>query len=237
MDMTRKRVQRKRSGAEQRGIEVEQQDAGVAVNCVHTKMVSTDILKPNPRNPNKHPKSQVKLLAEIIKKTGWRRPITISTRSGYIVKGHCALEAAKLLKLKEVPVDFQSYKSAEEEYSDLIADNRIAELSNRDDDVLIGLLEEIKAKQGQIILTGYLDDEFNKMIDAAMRTEQPEVEFTEELLLEHNYVVLYFDDPLTWQVAQEKFGLKRVRDLVPRKNAPVGVGRVLKGKDWIDRIK
>ena len=66
---------------------------------------------------------------------------------------------------------------------------------------------------------------------------EPEVEFAEELMLEHNYIVLYFDNPLDWEVAKDKFGLKKVKDLVERKGHEMGIGRVLKGAEWLGRIK
>jgi hypothetical protein len=56
------------------------------------------------------------------------------------------------------------------------------------------------------------------------------VPFTEELLLTHNYIVLYFDNDFDWEVAQDKFGLKQVKDLIPRKGQPKGIGRVINGK-------
>jgi hypothetical protein len=42
----------------------------------------------NPRNPNVHPERQIELLAKIISAQGWRAPITVSTRSGFVVRGH-----------------------------------------------------------------------------------------------------------------------------------------------------
>ena len=57
------------------------------------------------------------------------------------------------------------------------------------------------------------------------------LKFTDELMLEHNYIVLYFDNEFDWLVAQEKFGLKEVKDLIPRKKQPTGIGRVINGKD------
>lgn len=74
-------------------------------------MVPVEEIIPNPRNPNKHPKKQIELLAKIIKAQGWRAPITVSNRSGFIVRGHARLEAAKLLGLTECPVDFQDYEN------------------------------------------------------------------------------------------------------------------------------
>ena len=67
--------------------------------------------------------------------------------------------------------------------------------------------------------------------------ERGEVPFTEELMLTHNYIVLYFDNDFDWMVAQEKFGLKEVKDLIPRKNQPTGIGRVINGKqvlEWLN---
>ena len=70
---------------------------------------------------------------------------------------------------------------------------------------------------------------YNSLIDK-QKKEEGEVPFTEELLLSHNYIVLYFDNDFDWEVAQDKFGLKQVRDLIPRKGQPKGIGRVINGK-------
>lgn len=63
-------------------------------------MVDIEKLVGNPRNPNKHPQNQIELLAKIIKAQGWRNPIVVSRRSGFVVKGHGRLEAARLLGLE-----------------------------------------------------------------------------------------------------------------------------------------
>ena len=62
--------------------------ANVEVNCSYTELVDPTTLVQNPRNPNKHPQKQIELLAKIIKSQGWRAPITVSNRSGFIVRGH-----------------------------------------------------------------------------------------------------------------------------------------------------
>ena len=116
---------------------------GIPVFCAHDKIVSIEMLKPNPRNPNQHPPEQIKLLAEIIKTQGWRSPITVSTQSGLIVRGHARLEAAFLMMATEVPVDYQNYNGEVEEWTDLIADNKIAEFAEIDRELLSSLLAEI----------------------------------------------------------------------------------------------
>lgn len=54
----------------------------VPVFCAHDAIVPLKDLRPNPKNPNQHPPEQIKLLASIIRATGWRAPITVSKRSG-----------------------------------------------------------------------------------------------------------------------------------------------------------
>jgi len=116
---------------------------GIKVHCAHDEMVDISALKPHPKNPNKHPIKQIDLLAKIIKHQGWRSPIVVSSRSNLIVAGHARLEAAKQLKLAVVPVNFQEFLSNEDEISHLIADNRIAELAEADNDLLAMLIREI----------------------------------------------------------------------------------------------
>lgn len=102
------------------------------VQCAHTELVDIGTLIPNPRNPNKHPQAQIKLLAKIMKHQGWRSPIIVSTRSGFIVKGHGRLAAAQLNGWVKAPVDRQAYASEADEYADMVSDNKIAELAKSD---------------------------------------------------------------------------------------------------------
>ena len=137
----------------------------VPVYCAHDKVEKITDVKPNPKNPNQHPPEQIKLLAAIIKRQGWRAPITVSTRSGYIVKGHGRLLAAQYMEAECVPVDYQNYSSDEEELADLIADNRLAELSEIDNQMLAELFAEIKLDPDfDISLTGFTEDEYLELL-------------------------------------------------------------------------
>ncbi len=102
------------------------------VKCSHTELVDIDLLTPNPRNPNKHPDNQITLLAKIMGYQGWRSPIVVSNRSGFITKGHGRLMAAKANGWTQVPVDRQEYANEADEWADMVADNKIAELSETD---------------------------------------------------------------------------------------------------------
>ena len=134
---------------------------GIKIDCAFDKMVKVGDLIPNPQNPNKHPQEQIELFAKVIKYQGWRSPIIVSKRSGMIVKGHGRLLVAKFLGLEEVPVDFQDYESEAMELYDLSSDNRIAELSEIDNKMLLNLFENLDTGEVEFELSGY-DEEFYK---------------------------------------------------------------------------
>lgn len=139
---------------------------GVPVYCAHDAIADVAALVPNPKNPNTHPDNQIQLLGRIIRQTGWRAPITVSKRSGFIVKGHGRLAAALLEGVKEVPVDYQNYTNDAEEYADLVADNRIAELAEIDNKLLADIFADIDTGEIPMELTGYTEDEVESLVTA-----------------------------------------------------------------------
>jgi ParB-like chromosome segregation protein Spo0J len=127
----------------------------IKVECAYDEMVDIEKLVPNPRNPNKHPDKQISLLSKIISAQGWRNPIVVSNRSGFIIKGHARLEAARKLECETVPVDYQNYENEAAEYADMLADNRIAELAEPDLPGLKDLLQELDTGDFDMDLTGF----------------------------------------------------------------------------------
>jgi len=98
--------------------------------CTYDKLIPIDELHLNPDNPNDHPETQIVLLAQILKSNGVRRPIRVSTRSGFVTAGHGQILAMRANGWEYAPVDFQDYKSESDEWNDTVADNSIAQLSN-----------------------------------------------------------------------------------------------------------
>ena len=125
---------------------------GIPVFCSHDDIIPTANLKENPLNPNKHPEEQIALLADIIERTGWRQPITISNQSRCIVKGHGRLAAA-----------LQDYSNKDEEYADLIADNRLAELSEIQNDLIAEIVKDFE-NPDILALTGYTSDDIDNIL-------------------------------------------------------------------------
>ena len=152
---------------------------GVPVYCAHDAIVDAAKLVPNPKNPNTHPDNQIQLLGRIIRQTGWRQPITVSTRSGFIVKGHGRLAAALLEGVTEVPVDYQNYTSEAEEYADLVADNRIAELAEIDNKMLADIFADIDTGEIPMEMTGYTEEEMESLITGLAEALHDDTELNE----------------------------------------------------------
>lgn len=149
----------------------------VPVYCAHDAIVDVESLVENPRNPNRHPQKQLELLAKIIKTQGWRNPITVSNRSGFIVKGHGRLQAAKLAGIATAPIDRQDYENEAAEYADMIADNRIAELAEVDNQSLKELLEELESFSLDMELTGFDIESLEKLMEQFNTAEVEEDDF------------------------------------------------------------
>lgn len=146
----------------------------VPVFCTYDELLEIEKVIGNPRNPNKHPQKQVEMLAKIIKATGWRANITISRLSGYVVKGHGRLEAAIKAGCEKVPVEYQNYTSEAEEYADLTADNRLAELADMDNTMLADILAEIDTGEFPLELSGYTEEDLEGIIEAIAGAEDAE---------------------------------------------------------------
>jgi len=172
------------------------------INCAYKKLVKIEDLVKHPRNPNTHSPKQIELLAKILKSTGFRSPIVVSERSGFIVKGHGRLESAIKAGFDSVPVDVQNYESEAEEWSDMIADNRIAELSELDSTTLKDLLEELDTGENDLDLTGFETADLENLM-SQFHVENENTETTEVSLedLETNHTCpkcgFEFDKPTT----------------------------------------
>lgn len=157
--------------------------SNIPVWCRFDEEVLVKDLTEHPQNPNKHPDEQIEKLARIIEQTGWRNPITVSNLSGFIIKGHGRLYAARKLGLKTVPVEYQDYKDESYEQADLMADNQIAELSVLDKRKLLNLFEEFDTGEVDFELSGFTSDYYKELahsFDEYQRNEDSEEEPEEE---------------------------------------------------------
>tara|TARA_B100002019_G_scaffold293349_1_gene320328 strand:- start:958 stop:1500 length:543 start_codon:yes stop_codon:yes gene_type:complete len=165
----------------------------IPVYCRYDEIVGVEELVPNPKNPNEHPDNQVELLGKIIKHQGWRQPITVSKLSGFIVKGHGRLQASINLGLNKVPVEYQEYENEASEYADLIADNRIAELSQMNQQVVDDILKEDIFEDFDIGLTGFDAPDINVNFDEGSEDDQGKLDEIDPKIVTCPYCEQQFD--------------------------------------------
>lgn len=160
----------------------------IPVWCAHDALVFCAELKPNQKNPNTHPASQIELLGKIIKEQGWRAPITVSNRSGLIVKGHGRLEAAFKAGIMKAPVDYQDYESEAAEHADMVADNRLAELAVIDDEKLTALLKELDSFDFDMEMTGFTELDLDNFLgtekEKTTNSETEEDDYKYQIVIE-----------------------------------------------------
>ena len=183
-------------------------------------------LKPYDKNAKKHDKKQIENVAESIKQFGFVQPIVLDKNNNVII-GHCRLEAAKKLHLDEVPCVMADDLTDEQVKKLRLLDNKLNE-SDWDIDLIAEEIADLDF------------DGFDVNFESKRKKEQIEgdVPFTEELLEEHNYIVLYFDNEMDWQQAVTVFGIGQVKlnDKGKFKSERKGVGRVLNGAEAINRL-
>lgn len=189
-----------------------------------------DSLKPYSKNARKHSEKDIQAICNSIEEFQFLDPIGIWSDKNIIVEGHGRLLAAKRLGMDSVPCIRLDHLTDEQRKAYALAHNKTAELSKWFDELLQSELADIEDIDMEL---------FGFDLDSVTEKEEEpgEVPFTEELLLSHNYIVLYFDNEFDWNVAQEKFGLQKVKDLIPRKGQPTGIGRVIDGKkvlEWLN---
>lgn len=141
----------------------------LSINCAHDKIVPIHEIVPNPRNPNTHSPEQVAWIARVIEHRGWRAPVVVSTRSGFVVCGHGRVQAALQMGVEGVPVDFQDFESEADEWAHMVADNALAEMSAMGEDDLLELARDITDAGLEMDLAGLdaeqLVKEFQAMED------------------------------------------------------------------------
>lgn len=140
--------------------------------------VSIDQIRPYAKNPRRNDQA-VDRVAQSIQEFGFNQPIVID-QEGTIVVGHTRFKAAKRLKLTQVPVLRLTEVSPDKLQAYRIADNKLNELAEWDDDLLISELEAIVAA-GNEQLTGFTADELRDLLDSV----NPDNAYTQKIEIPH----------------------------------------------------
>lgn len=122
-------------------------------------------------NPRTHSKTQIRQIAESIKRFGFTNPVLVDS-DNTIIAGHGRVEAAKLLGLSNVPVIYLSDLSEAEIRAYVIADNKLAENAGWDKELLAIELQGLSELEldFDLTITGFETPE----IDLLLTSQKPE---------------------------------------------------------------
>lgn len=124
--------------------------------------VSTAALRPWAKNPRKNDPA-VQAVADSIKRFGFGAPLLVRKATGEIIAGHTRLKAAVKLGLTEVPVRYLDL-SESEAHALALADNRVGEIAEWDDEALAAVLREMEGEDVSLDGLGWTGEELEAMI-------------------------------------------------------------------------
>jgi hypothetical protein len=138
-------------------------------------------IKPYENNPRKLSEQAIEKVAMSLKEYGFRQPIVVD-KNMVIVAGHTRYRASKKLGLKQVPISVIDNLSEEQINAYRIADNRTAEESEWDSELLKMEIKELEAKDFKLDLLGFNDEQLNNILFEEKQglTDEDEVPETPE---------------------------------------------------------
>jgi len=124
-------------------------------------------LKPDPANPRRHSKKQIRQIARSISVFGFNVPILVD-REGHVIAGHGRLLASHELGIDEVPTLCLDHLTPAQVRAFRIADNRLTENATWDERMLGEELRDLSLSglDFDIEVTGFEMGEIDLLIDA-----------------------------------------------------------------------
>jgi len=120
-------------------------------------------IKPYENNPRKLSDKAIETVAMSLKEYGFRQPIVVD-KDRIIVVGHTRFRASKKLNFKEVPITIADNLTPEQINAYRIADNRTAEESEWDSELLKMEIKDLEAKDFKLDLLGFNEDQLNDIL-------------------------------------------------------------------------
>lgn len=204
-------------------------------------MTTIKDLKFDDKNFNKHTQYGMSLLEKSLRENGAGRSILVD-KDNNIIAGNGIVEAAgsigiekvkivevkgdEIVAVKRTDVSLDSKQGREMAY----ADNATAAADLEWDE------ETLKSELDDDVIRAYgleLEDEEN------VEEEKPELDFTEILDEDSEYLVLKFNNKVDWLQAQSLFGIEPKKDYYTsstKSRQQVGTGRVVDGTEALNKL-
>lgn len=143
------------------------------------KEINISSLKYYERNTKKHPKEQIKKIANSIKEFGFNVPI-LADKENNIIAGHGRVLASKELGIKKVPIIRIEHLTPKQVKAFRIADNKVTE-SEWDYDFLKDELSDLKTEGFDLELIGFSDEEMGDVLGFKEEAEEDDFDVGKSL--------------------------------------------------------
>lgn len=195
-------------------------------------------IKYDKKNYRRHSDQNKNLIRKSIQETGLGRSVVIDSENELIAGNGVVSQLPKDTKIRVIETDGSELVVVKR--TDLKTQDekrkKLAAMDNSASDAVEWDYDTLKAD---------FDLESLEQMGIEVPEEKEEAEegigdvpFSEELLEEHNYIVLYFDNSVDWLQAESLFDLKTVKALDSKKGyKKQGVGRVIRGADALEKLK
>ena len=188
---------------------------------MNVEKVAVNSLLPDPQNARKHDANHVAILAESLKKFGQRKPIVVDV-IGKVVAGNGTLQAAKQLGWTTIDVVRLPGEWTEDmKRAYALADNRIAELSEWDTEVLNAQILELDANGWELQDFGFVKEESAEFLE---KTEE-ENAYNQNVNIPQYEIV--GEKPDVWELA-DKTKTVSLQNQIEKADLPEDVKEFLK---------
>lgn len=131
------------------------------------EQIETEKLIPYARNSRTHSNEQIAQIMASIKEFGFTNPVLVDEDGG-IIAGHGRTVAAQRLQMKTVPCIRLTHLTPAQKKAYVIADNKLALNAGWDDEMLKVELGELREEDFDLSLTGFSDEELEKLLAQAV---------------------------------------------------------------------
>ena len=170
----RKAVKTRGNTIDRASLDTSKRPAPIQRGNIAIEWVQPDTIRPNPNNPRKHSRQQIRKLERDMRKNGFINPILI-TQDGEVMAGHARLDASKLAGLTEVPVIRLSFTKAQA-LARNIWDNKSSDLSQFDHGLLGSAMKELTDLDFNIEDTGFSVGESDLLIASFLDSQLDEAD-------------------------------------------------------------
>ena len=159
------------------------------------------------RNSRMHSANQVDAIAASILEFGFTNPLLVEP-SGEVIAGHGRLAAAQKLGLDEVPVIVLGHLTAEQRRAYVIADNKLAEGSSWNVELLAAELDALQVDGFDLNLLGFSENELGELL-RGVDIEDSEEDDEDDEPLDRGIalaIVLTPEELMKWRKAKAELG-------------------------------